>query len=1542
MEITMKKHLKKTSIALLILLVISILFTACKPDTGSGDGADVGDNGSANNGGSGVTPDAPDAEDVPDGTPGLIFNSKSELTLILADDAFPTDASGKILNALKEGLGSRFSVRFDDKGAAAEHEIVLGRAENRVVSHMAYSRLDEVMGADVEEFGGYVLYSDGSSLALACTDELGTQHIDGIVDELVSWAEETSLVKTRGVVSANKVNMHEIYAAEDEARRDAAFEAIEKQLGSEFAQSLRELYRKAYSGDMVEWLANLYEPRVCVCDNYVNGIRVCLHPTDENGKDLCANGGFYYSNSARNTVGFLPDVESTYQALLFMEMTGMLDEFGGNFGGFIDGQIRADIVAFTKGLQNPDGYFYHPQWSIEDSRAHWSRVTRDLMWAETILGRFGETPYYDTPDGSMSGVGSRPTPSAKLLTARLSESSVALVSKVVSAASTNLPDHLRSPEALKEYLSQWQMDVFASGYTAANDLASQAGLLVEADRQLGGTLKPVLFEFLEEKKNPENGLWRPEVDYDGINALFKALMVYSAFDVYFTYADKAAESVFSLLASDEIPGHVCGVYNAWYNVAGLINNIRSCYPSAERDEIADSILARARELAPEALRHTITKTLLFRREDSSFSYFADHTSETSQGMPVCTGVLEGDINASIICSGGLLDHISQALALELPSVFGTYELAVFMDIIENNGSSVKDSLPPDVAADFESDTLNTETEQLEVSVGSGGTALVETDPQNDRNKVLHFTSLNTSGSWDAVNIPNNSYKFDTNCLVFEGDFMFSEEGNDEGLLVQFYLGYMGKKSAYLMTFNVTSTHVELWEESTDAYFDSFRRLVGRFELGEWFKLRVEYYCGEDNEELGITAHETTRIKVYTNDELVMVSANYYDQDGVKFAEGVGTPYDEIDTALFFIMSYLEADIYLDDLYLGYKKIDYKSERDTEGLIVNEDAENERLEYTFDDNELPEDIAMTGSKIKLENEALAFTAGSGTSKLTIPVNQISPLANVYSIGFDVTFDAEGADEGDLFTISFKDPHRGNTVAAYTLTCEKIDGELAFVPRDRDTTILPSVAIFDDGNTHHLEFAFFVESGTTLIYKDGQFLASTGYGVVAKHYLYDVTDAVIEYRGSANFVIDNLYCEKRIGSFAEEVEPKVEREQLDFAQGSLSDMKNLSTSGKIENGMLDVAGGYATITANERSPYVSAYQFYMDINTTYHNSESPTYVRFLDGRGNTVIGIAMVERDGMMYFYEMVNDARYGEYVGAIAYNGEASLLFNYFALEQVIAVYVNGTAVLVSGQMNGANEKIAAVKVSSATACIDNLYLDGITLTYTLPVIDALTRDDTEEVITYDHTSLGNYPDRVNIDESVTQTSSVEYVERDGTLTKVLAYKKLKEGGAHGARFSFADASGHSSLVFESDMRLDGGYLDATWRSVFQLYFANQSGGTHMYIPQFKVVNDGTGNHLVLNVLNGAGNELDYDCGALTEDGWFHLRIEIRNGDGTQDPVKGTRMTVYVNEVEIYSGSEFFGIGNGQEKPSIDEVYQLLVIPLDGITGTIYFDNTVLK
>ena len=104
-------------------------------------------------------------------------------------------------------------------------------------------------------------------------------------------------------------------------------------------------------------------------------------------------GGFYYSLSARDTEGFLPDLESTKQVLNSVFSLGLRDEEL-PLSEVIPVEIVGRIADFAKSLQAPDGYFYHPQWGEKISD---TRKQKDEVWAINILKSFSCEPKYPIP-----------------------------------------------------------------------------------------------------------------------------------------------------------------------------------------------------------------------------------------------------------------------------------------------------------------------------------------------------------------------------------------------------------------------------------------------------------------------------------------------------------------------------------------------------------------------------------------------------------------------------------------------------------------------------------------------------------------------------------------------------------------------------------------------------------------------------------------------------------------------------------------------------------------------------------------------------------------------------------------------------------------------------------------------------------------------------------------------------------------------------------------------------------------------------------------
>ena len=146
---------------------------------------------------------------------------------------------------------------------------------------------------------------------------------------------------------------------------DSFYKEIEESHGKRTADAARELHT-LYDEKIYKWLASLWDGEI---------------------------GGFYYATSSRVTDGFLPDSESTMQAIGLLRTTGMIGEYSDLPEG-----MKKKLGNFAKKLQDPDGYFYHPQWKemmLERPERFNSRRGRDLgqcTWlVRTIAGM--ETTY---------------------------------------------------------------------------------------------------------------------------------------------------------------------------------------------------------------------------------------------------------------------------------------------------------------------------------------------------------------------------------------------------------------------------------------------------------------------------------------------------------------------------------------------------------------------------------------------------------------------------------------------------------------------------------------------------------------------------------------------------------------------------------------------------------------------------------------------------------------------------------------------------------------------------------------------------------------------------------------------------------------------------------------------------------------------------------------------------------------------------------------------------------------------------------------------
>ena len=142
--------------ALLILAALALGLASCatgrKPNTqNQGNTNADAENGSSSN--------APSDD-------GYIFTETSDLTLVLPEGNLTEENFEKVFYAFSS---LKMYNLTDGSKAPAKHEIVFGRCD-REISTKAYRLLDQ-QDRNEPKYTGYVIYSDGNSLAIAYDEE---------------------------------------------------------------------------------------------------------------------------------------------------------------------------------------------------------------------------------------------------------------------------------------------------------------------------------------------------------------------------------------------------------------------------------------------------------------------------------------------------------------------------------------------------------------------------------------------------------------------------------------------------------------------------------------------------------------------------------------------------------------------------------------------------------------------------------------------------------------------------------------------------------------------------------------------------------------------------------------------------------------------------------------------------------------------------------------------------------------------------------------------------------------------------------------------------------------------------------------------------------------------------------------------------------------------------------------------------------------------------------------------------------------------------
>ena len=849
-----EEKMKRFWLLLLTLaLTGALLLSSCTVDDGSNsDGSgDVGDSGGDNSG-----------DKLPDyNNDDITFDVGEVVSIVISGEH--TDAVETLKSELFHALGKTPKVVTPDN-STGKNELFIGRCDS-ALSNRAYDMMERTE-RESDYQARVTVYSNGKSVAIAYDIlDMATDYSKIALEEAIDFfvnkyvEDGTAINFKSGFSETHTFDVLEKIAAEDSARIESVWAKIEKNAGADTVKELRAMY-EMFSPDVLNWLADLYDPET---------------------------GGFYYSNSARNNEGFLPDIETTAQAIDLLRLAGCFDEYEKDPAKALPDWFKAKLIAFVKGLQDPNGYFYHPQWTHEMVDNRVSRRSRDLTKGLDLLTSLGAKPTYDTPNGIKGdGILADGTPvgfdkpvAHKALTDPIRTVSVAAaVSKLVPTA-TAVPSNLASKEAFVSYLNG--LDLKNNSYTIGNDLASQSAEIKARDEYLASIgadyrLKDILQEWLWENCYESTGHWQPAANYDGLNGLMKISAACSALGIPLKYPEAAARSALDAITTDEYNETVCYAYNAWFTLNNIFNILNKCHSEAEADTLITAVRDELTAKAPELIRATAEKQSIFRRDDGSFSYTEKSTSATSQGMPVAVpGTLEGDVNATIICLSDTCHQMFSALGYQMPSMFGTADLYRFLDKVASLSPVVK--VPEEIViscAEFDDEKLSEQTQSLKISNSSTSTFNVIEDPREGASKnakVLEFDAKSDGGKRVRLEM-DLSANPNSRCWVFEGEFNFASAPNYE------FATLMIGPNSYYICFIASDGIVYLQERSSESRSTSISRdLKTGIPVGEWFKIKVEFYYS--------TIPDDVRIKLYINNQLISVSDSYFDKYGERL-EGV--------------------------------------------------------------------------------------------------------------------------------------------------------------------------------------------------------------------------------------------------------------------------------------------------------------------------------------------------------------------------------------------------------------------------------------------------------------------------------------------------------------------------------------------------------------------------------------------------------------------------------------------------------------------------------
>ena len=459
----------------------------------------------------------------------------------------------------------------------------------------------------------------------------------------------------------------------DDTWREPYWKALREEAGAnEEADKIVDALKKLYSmftSDLVRWYANLYDP---------------------------GTGAYYCTTSGKENEGFLPDLESSRQAIGFLSASGLLEKYGNDYKNYFTDEMKKKLTYFIKGMQRPNGYFYNYLKTEDEINEAVPKRGRDLTWCTSFLRDFGEMPTYDTPNGMKgNGIDKDGKPVSDFAPKAVESA------KEAPAAATNYPEYLENKDTMIAYLDE-NVKIVEKTYSAGNHLNATYSQYMARDVAMGwvGTDRSLtrgLIDWLNEKIDPETGYWAHDKTFNGTNGFFKVITVYNSWGYPYPTIEKAIDSILDGILGDQpTKDNVCEVFNLWSALISAKANVLYCYPEESRAELLAKIDKTMKERGPEAILNTYKKQSGYQTSDGAFCHHVGRIPDTGrcfmhQGrIPTGLWIPEGDVDAIAKASTGITSNIFAAYGFKnAVPIFSDKDFQLYRSILENAKPVIK-------------------------------------------------------------------------------------------------------------------------------------------------------------------------------------------------------------------------------------------------------------------------------------------------------------------------------------------------------------------------------------------------------------------------------------------------------------------------------------------------------------------------------------------------------------------------------------------------------------------------------------------------------------------------------------------------------------------------------------------------------------------------------------------------------------------------------------------------------------------------------------